>query len=481
MHTHKGFTLIELVITMALIAVISVAIAGVIKDNANTSRAMVAAQQLHQHTRASETYVRDNYTVLLAAAAGGPVSVTTAQLQTANLLPASFATNNVYGQTTRAIVRRATATTLEAIVVTEGGSTIPDQYADDAAERVTELGSAGGFTPAATPTTARGAGGSWSVNLGTFSVTPGAGHLAANLSYANSSDADKFLHRAAEPGRPELNTMSTDLNMGANDITAVDKVTATGLVTAAAVQVAQGNSVRIGANTALYADSSNTAIRQPGSFYVQHMNGSPAGLISGRVDSSDWVVAASGMSTPGAVYASNWLRTYGATGWYSETYGGGWYMTDPTWIRAYNGKNIYTPGTVLAGTLESSGRVVAGEHVELRGVASVGAGCSPNGLVGREANGRLLSCVSGVWLGAGGIYDTITVFSSTLSTQNTWAYAYCPAGYRVTGGGWNIFWRKDGSSETAPGVSRAWENLNAWGVLSTVGDNSMYAIATCTR
>jgi hypothetical protein len=33
-----------------------------------------------------------------------------------------------------------------------------------------------------------------------------------------------------------------------------------------------------------------------------------------------------------------WLRTSGDTGWYSDTYGGGWYMTDANWIRNYNSK-----------------------------------------------------------------------------------------------------------------------------------------------
>jgi trimeric autotransporter adhesin len=41
-----------------------------------------------------------------------------------------------------------------------------------------------------------------------------------------------------------------------------------------------------------------------------------------------------------------WLRTYGATGWYSQTYGGGWHMSDTTWLRAYGGKYVYTPGAV---------------------------------------------------------------------------------------------------------------------------------------
>ncbi|MFZ2593460.1 MAG: tail fiber domain-containing protein [Minisyncoccia bacterium] len=41
-----------------------------------------------------------------------------------------------------------------------------------------------------------------------------------------------------------------------------------------------------------------------------------------------------------------WIRTYGATGWYSQTYGGGWHMSDTTWLRAYGNKGIYTAGTI---------------------------------------------------------------------------------------------------------------------------------------
>ena len=38
-----------------------------------------------------------------------------------------------------------------------------------------------------------------------------------------------------------------------------------------------------------------------------------------------------------------WLRVKGTNGIYFQDYGGGWNMTDTTWIRAYNGKSIYTP------------------------------------------------------------------------------------------------------------------------------------------
>jgi hypothetical protein len=57
----------------------------------------------------------------------------------------------------------------------------------------------------------------------------------------------------------------------------------------------------------------------------------------------------------GARYTSDFFRVYGSSGGlYFENHGGGWTMTDATWIRSYNGKGIYTTGTIA-----STGDVVA--------------------------------------------------------------------------------------------------------------------------
>ena len=45
-------------------------------------------------------------------------------------------------------------------------------------------------------------------------------------------------------------------------------------------------------------------------------------------------------------YVGDWFRVYGSGGLYFETHGGGWQMTDSTWIRAYNGKAIYATNTI---------------------------------------------------------------------------------------------------------------------------------------
>ena len=58
------------------------------------------------------------------------------------------------------------------------------------------------------------------------------------------------------------------------------------------------------------------------------------------------------------IYASNWFRSRGTTGWYSEDYGGGWYMTDADWIRAYNGKGITTNGNMFIGGYIQSHNII---------------------------------------------------------------------------------------------------------------------------
>ena len=59
-------------------------------------------------------------------------------------------------------------------------------------------------------------------------------------------------------------------------------------------------------------------------------------------------------------YTSNWFRARGDCGFYFESHGGGWHMTDDEWIRAWNGKNIYTSGKI---------RCDAGFEGDLRGTA----------------------------------------------------------------------------------------------------------------
>lgn len=83
---------------------------------------------------------------------------------------------------------------------------------------------------------------------------------------------------------------------------------------------------------------------------------------------------ANGNITAPSFYASNWFRSTGQTGWYSETYGGGWHMTDSTWIRAYNGKGILTTSSIQGANLYATSRF----YVSAYGTNYLGAGNGDN-------------------------------------------------------------------------------------------------------
>ena len=48
------------------------------------------------------------------------------------------------------------------------------------------------------------------------------------------------------------------------------------------------------------------------------------------------------------IYASNWFRSQGTSGWYSESYGGGIWMNDSSWIRTYGGKSFYCDNQIYS-------------------------------------------------------------------------------------------------------------------------------------
>lgn len=80
--------------------------------------------------------------------------------------------------------------------------------------------------------------------------------------------------------------------------------------------------------------------------------------VNGKVSKSGDTM--SGRLTLPSILANDWFRALGDCGFCFENHGGGWHMTDNDWIRAYNGKNIYTSGKA---------RCDAGFEGNLRGTA----------------------------------------------------------------------------------------------------------------
>lgn len=64
-----------------------------------------------------------------------------------------------------------------------------------------------------------------------------------------------------------------------------------------------------------------------------------------------------------SISCSGWFRSNGSTGWYNATYGGGWYQTDSTWVKVHGDKGIYTGGSqYLGGNLEIGGTIKGYGH-----------------------------------------------------------------------------------------------------------------------
>ncbi|NGG70158.1 MULTISPECIES: shufflon system plasmid conjugative transfer pilus tip adhesin PilV, partial [Enterobacteriaceae] len=80
-------------------------------------------------------------------------------------------------------------------------------------------------------------------------------------------------------------------------------------------------------------------------------------------------------------------------------------------------------------------RLYTGEYLQLERTAVAGASCSPNGLVGRDNTGAILSCQSGTWKSSSAsIWTNIKTF--TLYPKNTQVlgrFKLCINTYRIDG------------------------------------------------
>lgn len=95
-----------------------------------------------------------------------------------------------------------------------------------------------------------------------------------------------------------------------------------------------------------------------------HFNNSTADYTSRIIETSSGNININGINIYNStIKASNWFRSTGSTGWYSEDYGGGIYMNDTNSVKVYNNKSFYCANEIRAG-LGGSGqfRAVGGNY-----------------------------------------------------------------------------------------------------------------------
>lgn len=96
---------------------------------------------------------------------------------------------------------------------------------------------------------------------------------------------------------------------------------------------------------------------------ISHRGGNSAGWSNSWrtiLDSSNYGTQLAGgtingnLTTTGCLYCSNWFCSYGATGWYNETYSGGIYMTDSKWVETSHSKGFRSNSGFVGGLSETS-------------------------------------------------------------------------------------------------------------------------------
>ena len=368
----RGWAILSTGAALIILLMVSVWGYSLINDWMQKRTWMNTSAQVSRFTQAVKSYTGRYYDTLLSSASTtAPVIVTPVMLKNTGFLEQGFSENTIDGQGYRAaLVRNATNTDqLQALVYTQNGSALPFLALRQISMDITS--GMGGYIW--TSGIATGAMSSWSLPLSQFGVSTTQGHIAVLLTTDElgvaRGESDR-LYRFSVTGKPDLNTMHTSIDMGGNNLNNTATVNAAN-----------------GAFTSNVTASGNITAN---------------GTVTGQnVTAGSNVTAGNAMTANNDIRSNNgWFITRGSKGWLNETYGGGFYMSDNDWVRAINNKNIYTGGQVRGGSVRADGRLSTGEVLQLDGVNTAGAGCSPNGLVSRDSAGAILSCQSGVWRGA---------------------------------------------------------------------------------
>ena len=139
--------------------------------------------------------------------------------------------------------------------------------------------------------------------------------------------------------------------------------------------------------------------------------------------------------------------------------------------------NIAATGNVTAsGSMSANANITSGKDIIVGGVAKLkqintaGTICDTWGAVSRDSVGAVLSCQSGVWKTTS-IGETTTTYGDIkCDNQHGGSQAFCPAGYRILSGGFQLTsWHVDDTVHNSPDSSYPDGPTNSW-VVRPPGD-----------
>jgi len=206
---QSGFTILETIVVLIVMAAIISASSVYIKRNADNSLNQTAAANLQKLTQAAKWYTKDNYSTLKNS---GTTTFSVAELIDKKYLEEGFSKVNSYGQGYQIIIQpdAQNSDMLQVKIITENGSAITTENMRKIAAIA---GSDAGY--ALNTNTITGNQEAWELTGQSISK----GHLAS-VTYVTGNDivsAENFLRRDKIDGHPEWNQMNTDLTMTKNN------------------------------------------------------------------------------------------------------------------------------------------------------------------------------------------------------------------------------------------------------------------------
>ncbi|TFL14078.1 shufflon system plasmid conjugative transfer pilus tip adhesin PilV [Pusillimonas caeni] len=434
---ESGFGLPSMLAALAIIVLLHQGLGPALRQYRATPQVNETASHMDKVALAAAQYVKDNYATLTSSLPlnGAATSIPLSTLISTGYLSPQLTQRNPYGQSYSVRVRYVrqgsganVRNVLEPMVVTEGGRAIDDGELLRIAGRIPS----GGSIRSSSPSVAIGNAGGWEAPLAGFGGSPGAGHLAVGLFYSEAGTVDDYLHRGAVAGRPEVNRMATAIDMNNNAVN-----------NASVVQTGETRLTRV--------VSQGTAC-SPAGTVARDSAGNPMSCQGGvwTQSAAMFWVAGQGqrMQFTGANGQAMWLQNInGKFRWVNNGFSSEVASIDQTGTFRASGSivangNISTSSSVSAsghitasgnmsagGTITATGnmtgnRLTAREHLQLNGVVTEGAACSPNGLVARTSVGLLVSCQSGRWSKPGGSSRLVDMASCPARSA---PYKSCPA------------------------------------------------------
>lgn len=472
------------------------------------------------------------------AGTGFDCTITAPALVGLGLVPPSFSGQNAYGSTYEYFIHVRGASPnwqVSGIVRTTDPYVVGGMVRYDLIGSAMFAAGADSGTHRSDANTINGLNGTWTDN--TF--PPGQlGQLVYRAGYGTSGFASYVRLDGTTP-------MSGDLNLGGNDLINVDNVTAAGDMEAARfiTDAPRSDAIVLGgadpANLTIMGNNGNAlVVRNAGGVQMVDASNSGTNLFAGDINvgsvtasgtgSFAGALQAAGLSTTGGanIHSTGQITAIGdfttvngsfrttngsfittngdisaAAGTISATSlnvtgtatignnltfnanGAGWFYDSVTNTMSLgNNANLRVGGTLRAGNITSDGMVEAGSFLRLTAVSAAGNACSKQTFT-RDSTGRLLQCVGGKYIVAGGINNVTTVNAPSAALQGGTSSAACGAGYKMVSGGYIIEQRLTYNDPTAPGQSYGDPSGNRWVVVNPGDGNtaSFRAQAVCVN